>query len=316
MTEMTDTVEQVVVGVDGSDEALSAAIWAAAVAKKFDASLELVSGLPGANHLLTDVGTAIRAAALAEYREHAATVLKSTEEAARAAAPGLDVMTLRTDEPADTLLISRSRTAQLVVLGAGAITPAAAVLVGSTTLAVSSGAACPVVVWRGDQDVPTEQPIILGVDGERTGAVAFKTAFEFARHFDVELRAVHAWPSLRPPAWMANPYLIDLDGLEAIQWAELLNVLEPWTARYPDVRVTNFVEPEGPATALLRHAEGAQLVVVGSRDRSLLAATVLGSTGLNLLHHCPSPVAICHSPKSQQHDPEATKVLGSATKSD
>jgi nucleotide-binding universal stress UspA family protein len=313
MTETTECVLPIVVGVDGSDEAMSAAIWGAAVAEKFHTSLELVSGLPGANHLLTDVGTAIRAAALAEYREHAATVLKSAEEAARAAAPGVDVMTLRTDEPADTLLIRRSRTAQLIVLGAGAIAPAAAVLVGSTTLAVSARAACPVVVWRGDQDVPTDQPVVIGVDGERTGPLAVKTAFEFARHFGVELKAVHAWPSLRPPAWMTNPYLIDFDGLEALQWAELLNVLEPWTERYPDVRVTNFVEPEAPATALLRHAEGAQLVVVGSRNRPLLAATVLGSTGLNLLHHCPSPVAICHSPTAQRHGTDVAEIIGSAT---
>lgn len=306
MTDMTECVWPVVVGVDGSDEAMSAAIWGAAVAKKFNTSLELVSGLPGANHLLTDVGTAIRAAALAEYREHATMVLKSTEEAVRAAVPGLDVLTLRSDEPADSLLISRSSTAQLVILGAGAIAPAAAVLVGSTTLGVSARSACPVVVWRGDRDVPTQQPIVLGVDGERTGAVAFRTAFEFARNFDVELKAVHAGPSFRPPGWLTNPYLIDWDGLEALQWAELLNVLEPWTERYPDVVVTNFVEPEGPATALLRHAEDAQLVVVGSRNRPLLAATVLGSTGLNLLHHCPTPVAICHS-ATQQSDGAARR---------
>lgn len=310
MTETTD--RPVVVGVDGSDEAMSAAIWAAAAAEKFDAPLELVNGLPGANHLLTDVGTAIRAAALAEYREHATSVLKSNEEAARAAAPGLDVFTLRSDEPADTLLLARSRTARFVVLGAGAITPAAALLIGSTTFAVTARSACPVVVWRGDQDVPTRQSIVLGVDGERTDAVAFQTAFEFARHFGVELKAVHAWSSFRPPTWMTNPYLIDWDGLEALQWANLLAVMQPWTDRYPDVRVTNFVEPEGPASALLRHADDAQLVVVGSRNRSLLKATVLGSTGLNLLHHCPCPVVICHSPK-QGHDGDG---LGDATQSE
>ncbi|MCV7300474.1 universal stress protein [Mycobacterium barrassiae] len=291
---MTDTTRPIVVGVDGSDAAMSAAIWAAAVALKFEVPLELVSGAPEAGHLLTDAAMAIRAAALAEHHEQAAALLKSTEEQVRAAAPGLEVTTLRSDEPADALLISRSRSARFVVLGAGAISPAAALLVGSTTLAVTAHSACPVVVWRGDSDVPTKKPIVLGVDGERTGAVAFETAFELASRFDVELRAVHAWPSVRPPAWVTEPLLTDWDGLESLEWAKLLNILEPWTARYPDVKVTNYIEPDGPAKVLLRHAADSQLVIVGSRKRTLLAATLVGSTGLNLLHHCPTPVVICH----------------------
>jgi nucleotide-binding universal stress UspA family protein len=297
---MSDPKWPIVVGIDGSDESMSAARWAAAVAARFDAPLELVNGLPGANHLLTEAATAIRAAALAEYREHGAAILKSAEEEARATVPGLEVFTLRCDEPADALLASRSHTAQLVVLGSEAITPATAVLVGSTTLAVSARSTCPVVVWRGDQSVPNHQPVVLGVDG-RTDAVAFRTAFEFAHRFDVELRAVHAGSSFRPPAWMTIPFLVDWDGLETLEWANLLMALEPWTDRYPDVRVTNFVEPDGPATALLRHASDAQLVVVGSRNRPLLAGTILGSTGLNLLHHCPTPVVVCHSTTQEDH---------------
>lgn len=292
---MSDATWPIVVGVDGSDAAMSAAKWAAVVAEKFEAPLELVNGLPGSGHLLTDAATAIRAAALAEYREHATAILKSAEEQARAAAPKLEVFTLRSDEPAEALLASRSRTAQLVVLGAGSITPAAALLVGSTTLAVTSHSACPVAVWRGERDVPTKQPVVLGVDGERTGEVAFQTAFEFASRFGAELKAVHAWPSFRPPAWASNPYLIDWDGMETLQWANLLNAIEPWTNRYPDVKVTNFIESDGPAAVLLRHALDSQLVVVGSRNRTLLAGAILGSTGLNLMHHCPTPVVVCHS---------------------
>ncbi|MGV0849866.1 universal stress protein, partial [Mycolicibacterium phlei] len=48
-----------------------------------------------------------------------------------------------------------------------------------------------------------------------------------------------------------------------------------------------------PSRALLRHLDGAQLVVVGSRGRGVLAGAVLGSTGLNLLHHSPIPTVIC-----------------------
>jgi nucleotide-binding universal stress UspA family protein len=35
-------------------------------------------------------------------------------------------------------------------------------------------------------------------------------------------------------------------------------------------------------------------VVVGGRRRAAVLNTLLGSTSLNLLHHCPVPVMVCH----------------------
>ena len=98
----------------------------------------------------------------------------------------------RSDEPVDELLSTRSRTAQLVVLGSDDVSPATALLAGSTTLAATAHSACPVIAWRGSNAVPTDQPIVLGVDGDRTGEAAFKAAFEFADRFGVGLNAVHA----------------------------------------------------------------------------------------------------------------------------
>jgi nucleotide-binding universal stress UspA family protein len=292
---MSASTRPVVVGVDGSDAAMGAVRWAAAVAEKLGAPLGLVNGAPGTGRSLTDAANAIWSAALAEHGENATAMLKSTEEEVRATFGDLEVFTLRSDQPTDQLLTARSRTAQLVVLGSEPVSPATALLVGSTTLAVSAHSACPVVVWRGNSPALTNQPILLGVDGPSTGATAFKFAFEFAAVFGVGLKAVHGWSTFLPPVGLlTNPYLMDWDGLEALQWQELLNVLEPWTKLYPDVAVTYFVESEGPGKALLRHAADSQLVVVGSRGRTLLTGTLLGSTGLNLLHHCPSPVMLCH----------------------
>ena len=48
-----------------------AARWAAAVADKFSAPLQIVHGTPDAGHLLTDAAAAILAAAIAEQRESA-----------------------------------------------------------------------------------------------------------------------------------------------------------------------------------------------------------------------------------------------------
>ncbi|WP_245908994.1 universal stress protein [Mycobacterium neglectum] len=280
--------------MDGTTASRGAARWAAAVAEKFGAPLEIVNGRHATGRPLTDAAAALWAAAVAAQRESAETMLKSIEEEIRGDFASLEVSTLLSDEPVDVLLTSRSRRARLVVLGSDEMTPAAALVIGSTTLAVSAHSACPVIAWRGSNALPTNQPVVLGVDYEHTGPDAFRAAFDFADRFGLGLNAVHAWSAFRPPVDAITPYGVDWDALEALQWQNLLNTLDPWTELYPNVGVTLFVETEAAGKALMHHVADSQLVVVGSRGRNALAGALLGSTSLNLLHHSPVPVMLCH----------------------
>jgi nucleotide-binding universal stress UspA family protein len=292
---MSDNARPVVVGVDGTDSAVRAAKWAAAIADTFAAPLHIVQAMPDVGHLLFDAAAGVRAALIAEQRESAETILKSAEEAVRAQFSTLTIATTHFDESADKVLTELSRRARLIVLGCSDVSPGAALLLGSTTVAVTTHSSCPVVAWRGDMVAPTDQPIVLGVDGERTGAAAYRTAFEFADRLGVKLYAVNAWPTRRPLGGFGLPYLIDWDALEAVQWTFILSAVEPWSKEYPSVEVTYFVEPHGASQALLRHVAESQLVVVGNRGRNLLTGALLGSTSLNLLHHSPVPVTLCHT---------------------
>ncbi|MGZ8747797.1 MAG: universal stress protein, partial [Mycobacterium sp.] len=241
---MSTFTGSVVVGVDGTTASRGAARWAAAVAEKFGAPLEIVNGCHATGRPLTDAAAALLAAAVTAQRESAETMLKSVEEEIRGDFGSLDVFTILSDEPVDVLLTARSRSARLVVLGSDELTPAAALMIGSTTLAVSAHSACPVIAWRGSNAVPTDRPVVLGVDYEHTGPDAFRAAFEFANRFGLALNAVHAWSAFRPPLDAITPYGVDWDALEALQWQDLLNVLDPWTELYPNVAVTFFVETE------------------------------------------------------------------------
>ena len=58
---MSDSTKPVVVGVNGTSESMAAARWAAAVADKFSAPLQIVHGTPDAGHLLTDASGSRRA---------------------------------------------------------------------------------------------------------------------------------------------------------------------------------------------------------------------------------------------------------------
>jgi nucleotide-binding universal stress UspA family protein len=54
------------------------------------------------------------------------------------------------------------------------------------------------------------------------------------------------------------------------------------------------VVPGAPAEQLVRTAEGAALLVVGSRGRGLVRSTLLGSVALHCATHAPCPVVVVH----------------------
>jgi nucleotide-binding universal stress UspA family protein len=253
--------------------------------------------LASTGHFIADAAViAIRAAATADQQAAAEKILAVAEQAVHEDVAGLSITTEVVRESADKALTELSRTARLVVVGCDDVNPVAALLLGSTSLAVATHAVCPVVVWRGDA-MPTTKPVVVGVDGTPAGAAALAAAFEYADRFKVSVKAVHSWLTTLPVDGVTIPYLIDWDALEAAEWALLANAVDEWTTRYPEVDVQLFVVPVKAGRALMQHLADAQLVVVGSRRRNALTAAVLGSTTLNLLHHSGVPVMVCHVPE-------------------
>ncbi|WP_396899490.1 universal stress protein [Mycolicibacterium sp.] len=289
----------VVVGIDGSDSAIDAARWAGAVADRFGASLHIVYALPVLGRNLTQTAAAMTAAMMSYQQDCAELYLKAAADAVRSDRSDLTVTTASVNEPADEALIEASREARLVVLGGKSVTPAAALLLGSISLSVATRAACPVVAFRGDRFEPGDGPIVVGVDDSPAAAAALAAAFEFAERFGAGLAAVRSLSFTAPPeAGVTIPFLIDWEGLEAAELVALTEAVDRANTKHPSVEAKCFVEPVSPGKALLRHAEDAQLVVVGTRGRNALAGTLLGSTSLNMLHHSPVPVLICRDPES------------------
>jgi len=69
----------------------------------------------------------------------------------------------------------------------------------------------------------------------------------------------------------------------------LTEVVDCYNEAYPNGDAKCFLELTKPTDALMQHATEAQLVVVGTRGRNALSKAILGSTGLNLLHHSRFP---------------------------
>lgn len=294
----------VVVGVDGSYTAIRAARWAAAVARRLEAPLHIVHAEPQVGHNFSDALADLRAIEMTSQHELAQAILTAAEHAVRADSEDLTITTEDLSASVDTALVELSHHARLIVLGSEEVTLGTAILVGSTTVAVTTQATCPVIVWRGDSVAPTSQPILLGVDGDDDNRVATTAAFELADRLGVDIVAVHAWSKRRSPGDVNLPFMIDWKAMEADQRQHLSDMLGPWIHLYPDVGVTFVVDAKRPSKALLSRTADTQLVVVGSRGRGPILSAVLGSTGLNLLHHSAVPVMICRSPTRTQHEIE------------
>ena len=230
---MFDNKTPVVVGVDGSPGAINGAQWAAAVAEKYETSLHIVHATPILGPNLSDSAAAIMAAAMSYQRDMAELFLREATTTVAAKHPTLRVTTESTHTPADEALIQLSETARMVVLGSPQVTPAGALFIGSTTLAVATHASCPVVAWRGPHTAPTDGSIVVGVDGSHSSAVALGAAFDFADRFAAKIAAVRSWSMRRPAAAVTIPFLIDWDALEAVEWTELTEVVDRCTSAAP-----------------------------------------------------------------------------------
>jgi nucleotide-binding universal stress UspA family protein len=290
----TSQGDPVIVGVDGSESAQSAARWAGAIAERFDAPLRVVHGMPKLGPHLTEAAAAVRAAVLSYQSENAEIFLKEAADAVRCERPGLTVTTAATSDPIDDVLVDASAGARFVVVGGMDISPTAALLLGSTTLKLATHASCPVVVWRGRHTTPTREPVVVGVDESPAGRAALATGFDVAERLGVELHAVHSWALRRPPGDVTIPLLIDWDAVELMQLSALTELVDEYHRDHRSVEVKCFLEAVSPGRALLQHLDHAQLVVVGNRGRPALTAAVLGSTSLNMLHHGTVPVMVCH----------------------
>jgi nucleotide-binding universal stress UspA family protein len=139
--------------------------------------------------------------------------------------------------------------------------------------------------------------IVVGVDGSPHGREALRFALAEARLRDSRVVAVHAWST--PPLTAVGVGMIPAFDLLRAELADAArDTLETELAEGPAGEPAVPIEPEvvrgDAAGALVERAEGADLLVVGSRGRGGIAGMTLGSVSQACLHHAPCPVAVVH----------------------
>lgn len=135
--------------------------------------------------------------------------------------------------------------------------------------------------------------IVVGVDGSDSSKAALRWAVGQAELTGSQVEAVIAWQyptmiggfGLGPASAMA----LNFDEIAAKTLSDsIAEVVDPATP----VQITTAVIGGPPAQVLLRAADGADLLVVGSRGHGGFAGALLGSVSQHCAHHAPCPLII------------------------
>ncbi|WP_045745116.1 universal stress protein [Actinoplanes rectilineatus] len=295
----------IVVAADGTEPGRAAVLWAAAEAHRTNLPLTVVHVLDwdwstsrydfGGNRFETArrLAEGVAAAAAREAREAVPDITVDTE--------------VVIGNPAAQIIIA-SEHAELLVLGHRGAGGFAGLRLGSVSQRVAVHTHSPVVVVRGRTGEPTG-PIAVGVDDSPHADHVLETAFTAARRQGTGLVAVRSYLPVYlgrlPVTEVRTP---DQDEAER---AKVIEQLAPWRTKYTDVPVEILISHDSAAAVLTGVSHGAQLVIVGSHGHGVITGTLLGSTGLQLLHHADCPVLIVRRPtrREQRRQPTAESPL-------
>ncbi|PBC40071.1 universal stress protein [Rhodococcus sp. ACS1] len=287
--------QSIIVGVDGSERAMRAAVWAAAVARQKSVPLLLAHVLPSPGYHYSEAALLYQNEFAEEVERSAHEILDRAGRRVASAFPDVTVSTSTLPGPAGPALAGLSTHAELVVVGSTGAGAMASLVTGSTVMQVVNRAHCPVVVFRSESSstVPDHRPVVVGVDGSELSSLAINTAVEFAATFEVPLLAIHGWGAGDIAGRDTALKMVNWAVVEEEQSVLMAENLAGWREKFPDLQLTTIIEQANPAELILEYARDAQLVVVGSHGHNRLAGALMGSTSQNLLHHVACPLMIC-----------------------
>ncbi|WP_406054199.1 universal stress protein [Kribbella sp. NBC_00889] len=289
---MSSQPAPIVVGYDGSPGSQSALRWAVGEAVRELAPLRILEAFELIVTVRPTPGHVVPLDALRTARQKG---LDAVAETVRLQHPALQVATSLVGGAAVPALLEEAGHARLVVLGSRGLGGWSGILVGSVAVQVTTHAPCPVIVIPHDLRPHAHEgsTVAVGVDGSKASAKAIDFAFDQAEALHARVVALHAWTS---------PFLTYSDGASMLQFDEdkiqeegrllVAESVAGAAADHPDVQWTTELVSGSAAQALVRRANSADLIVVGSRGRGGFTGLLLGSVGQSVLHHAQSPVAI------------------------
>lgn len=271
----------ILAGADGSASCDHAIGWAADEAARFGRDLRILHVVETATLDRPGRTTDGISEALVESGNR---ILQDGRALARDRQPTLTVETMLVhDRTVTGGLRQYADEAAAVVVGHRGRGGFTGLLLGSTSLRLAGHYPGPVIVVRGAADA-TAGEIVVGLDLADAPEPALDHAFAAAAARGARLRVLHAWR----PAPLAIETRVESRIVSDSLRGHLATVLAPWRDRHPDIKIIEDVAVGHPAELLATASHSADLVVVGSRGRSVL----LGSVSHAVIHHARCPVAV------------------------
>jgi len=272
----------VVVGVDGSEESMRAAEWAALAAVRHHAPLRIVSVPPALPPIMTTPSIEC------ELRDAARHALSGAVGRAIELAPHLLIETsLLEGQPALAVAASGSGALMLVV-GARGGGGFPGMELGSVSRYVAAHAPCPVVVVRTETGA-VQREVVVGIRDPQEAGQVLGFAFEEAALRRAELVVVHALYESAVALGAAT------GGDQALTLAaagrSLAAALRVWQDKYPEVEVRQDVVLAHPGKVLACYSARADLVMIGRRDEGSVGPAI-GGTKHALLNHARGTVVV------------------------
>jgi nucleotide-binding universal stress UspA family protein len=137
--------------------------------------------------------------------------------------------------------------------------------------------------------------IVVGVDGSEGSEHALEWAAAEARLRNAGLTLVNAWyppPALYAGMGWAGFDAETLSGLRELADQRLDEICSKLSDSLAGLEVERRVVEDTAATALIEAAQGADLLVVGTRGHGGFAGLLLGSVSQQCAHHSPCPIVI------------------------
>src|SRR5581483_2817307 len=135
--------------------------------------------------------------------------------------------------------------------------------------------------------------IVVGIDGSPGSRAALEFALQEARARDADVKAVTAW-RIPPAAYQSGMIRFPIEPAvyEDPARAMLEQTLASLNGALAGVEVTPIVREGQAADVLTAEAQGADLLVVGSRGLGGFRGLLLGSVSQQCAHYASCPVAI------------------------
>lgn len=282
--------ERIVAGVDGSENAVRAAEWAAREATVRGAPLLLLHAYktPDA-YVLEPSDLASR------MREEGEALLRHVSERLRAGFPDLRLTGEVSDLTPAHALTDLSEQAALVVTGTRGHGGFAGMMVGSTSRKLARHARCPLVVVHDGLAAETLDEVVLGVEPDQDDA-PIRYAFAAASRYGAVLHAVRVWRPHAMYSSVAGGYCEDLTETRSAEIESVRKLLEPVAGSYPDVKVEVSAGRGNTVPVLIEAARGTRLLVVGAHRHRGPLAIGAGYVVDGLLAHAATPVAVVPIP--------------------